>query len=168
MGHLDDVTADDLRTALDEAEGKKPTLRLVTAIAYKHGVTQTELAEWLGVERRTVYNWLTRFEDAPPAEATLDADRPGRPRKLDADQRVRLETTLHDPPTEAGYDAEWWTPALVRRHVETTFGVDYSIPSCRRLMKEAGLRFESGPSGASESSEGRGGRWVVDYAGDGS
>ena len=39
----------ELQQALATADGKKPTQRLITAIAYKHGVTQTELAEWYGV-----------------------------------------------------------------------------------------------------------------------
>ena len=170
MVHLEELTVDDLQAALDDAEGKKPTLRLVAAIAYKRGVAQTELAEWFDVERRTIYNWLTRLEDGPLADASVDADRPGRPRKLTPDQRDQLDEALRNPPTAAGYDAEWWTPALVRRYVEETFGVNYSAPSCRRLMKEAGLRYEPrSPSagteaGSERADRKRGGRWIVDEA----
>jgi transposase len=31
-----------------------------------------------------------------------------------------------------------WTPALVREFLDDAYGVEYSYPSCRRLLKEAG------------------------------
>ena len=44
MEHLEEISIEDLQQALDEVEGKQPTQRLLAAIAYKNGVTQTELA----------------------------------------------------------------------------------------------------------------------------
>jgi transposase len=141
MKHLTEISVEDLRHALDEVEGSKPTQRLVAAIAYKHGVTQTELADWFGTRRRTIYSWLKRLEERPVTEAVADAHRSGRPRKLSEYEQKKLESTLHDPPTAHDLDAPAWTPALVRQFVRDTFDVDYSIPSCRRLMQEAGLRY---------------------------
>ncbi len=43
-------------------DGKKLTQRLLAAIPYKNGVTQTELAEWYDVQRRTIYSWLNRLD----------------------------------------------------------------------------------------------------------
>lgn len=82
MERLENVSVDELRRALDQAEESKPTQRLLAAIAYKHGVSQTELAEWHGVQRRTIYSWFRRLEMEPLPEAVTDAPRPGRPRKL--------------------------------------------------------------------------------------
>lgn len=156
MGHLDGISVEDLHEALGEVEGKRPTQRLLAAIAYKNGVTQTELAEWHGVRRRTIYNWLRRLSREPIERAVRDDRRPGRPRKLSDEQRELLGRTLHEPPGEAGYDAEGWTPRLVRRFVAETFDVDYSTPSCRRLMREAGLRYRrSDPPSTGDGSSGR-------------
>jgi transposase len=58
-----------------------------------------------------------------------------------------LEQTLQQPPTEAGIDA----PALLDEFFEETFDVDYSIPSCRRLMKEAGLSYQKPRRTAAEA-----------------
>ena len=53
---------------------KKPTQRLLAAVPYKYDVTQTELAEWYGVQRRTIYSWLTRLDtDEPLEQAVTDA-----------------------------------------------------------------------------------------------
>ena len=162
MTHLDDVTVADLRDALAEVEGKTPTKRLLAAIAYQNGINQTELAAWFGVGRRTIYGWLTRFESGSLAATAVDADRPGRPRKLSADQQNTLEHTLRDPPPDVGLDAPSWTPALVQEHLRKDFDVEYSRPSCRRLLKEAGLRYRNRRSPTSESNApaGSSGRWT--------
>ncbi|WP_279529385.1 helix-turn-helix domain-containing protein [Halospeciosus flavus] len=55
MDHLDEISVEELQEALDNVDGKKPTKRLLAAIAYKNGVTQTELAEWHDTGRRTIY-----------------------------------------------------------------------------------------------------------------
>jgi transposase len=137
MPTLSDVTVDELQRALDAVEGKKPTQRLITALAYKHGVTQTELAAWYGVERRTIYNWLSRVEERPIVEAVHDDPRPGRPRKLGPDQQEALTAVLRASPADVGFEASSWTPALVQQYVRDAFDVDYSEPSCRRLLREA-------------------------------
>ena len=61
MDHFDEISVEELQDALDNVDGKKPTQRLLAAIAYKNGVAQTELAEWFDVQRRTIYSWLKRL-----------------------------------------------------------------------------------------------------------
>jgi transposase len=172
MAHLEELSVEDLQQALENVDDKKPTQRLLAAIAYKNGITQTELAEWYGVERRTIYSWLKRLDtDGSLEEAVSDAQRSGRPRKLSESQQDAFERSLHQSPTEVGYDAETWSPTLVQQHLEETYDVEYSIPSCRRLLKEAGLRYQGSESGVSKAdagyqensssnAEGRNGRWV--------
>jgi transposase len=144
MDTIERASARDLRKALEEVEGKKPALRLVAAIAHKDGVSQTTLARWFGVERKTVYHWLRRLDPDDIAASVTDDDRPGRPTKLSVQQRSTLYETLEAPPSRAGIDGESWTPELVRDHIRAVYDVSYSLPSCRRLMKEAGLRYRSG------------------------
>lgn len=149
MGDIEGVDPADLRDALAEVEGKKPTLRLCVAIGYENGVSPTELAEWYGLSRATVYNWLDRVErlaTEPAAEVLVDADRPGRPPKLSAAERERLTATLTSPPTEVGFDEADWTPALVGRYVESTFGAVYTRRHVRDLLH--GLGFSPDSDGA--------------------
>jgi hypothetical protein len=42
LNHLDEISVEELQDALGNVDGKKPTQRLLAAIAYKNGVTQTE------------------------------------------------------------------------------------------------------------------------------
>ena len=137
MTRLEGTTTEDLRGALATVEGKRPTMRLMVAIAHKSGVDQSTLAAWYGVERKTIYNWLTRIEELPLERAVRDAERTGRPRKLSDAALAAFRETVRGPPAAAGYDAEEWTASLVRRHVREAHGVDYSLSSCRRLLREA-------------------------------
>ena len=143
MEHLDEIPVEDLQNALNNVEGKKPTQRLLAAIAYKNGVPQSELAEWYGVERKTIYNWLKRLDtDKSLEQAVVDAHRSGRKRKLSATEQEQFEATVHESPEKVGLEAPAWTPALVQQYLEETYDVEYSIPSCRRLLKEAGLIYQ--------------------------
>jgi len=143
MEHLDEISVEELQDALDNVTEKKPTERLLAAIAYKNGVTQTELAEWYDVQRRTIYSWLERLDtDDPLEQAVSDDKRTGRNRKLSDSEQNEFAETVHEPPAEVGIDAPMWTPALVQEYLAETYDVEYSIPSCRRLLKEAGLSYQ--------------------------
>ena len=136
MTKLDDVDADALRDALDEVDSAKAAKRLMVALAYKDGVSVTELARRYGVPRSTLYYWLDRFEEFPIPEAIEDEPRPGRPRKLDAEDRRALAADVAGEPSEHGYDADEWTPELVQRHIEAVFDTTYSVGHVRRLLRE--------------------------------
>lgn len=151
MEHLTDITVDDIRDALESVEDKTPAQRLFAAIAYKNGITQSELAEWFDVERKTIYNWLTRLEERDFESAVLDQKRPGRPRKLTDEQLDELETVLRNPPTGIGFEAPAWTTKLLQQFIRDKFYIDYSQPSCRRMMKEAGLSYQTPRKAAAEA-----------------
>ena len=154
MDHLNEISVEELQDVLGKVDGNKPTQRLLAAIAYKNGVTQTELAEWYGTGRRTIYSWLMRLDaDESLEQAVTDAKRTGRKRKISELQQQEFEETVHDPPTKVGYDAPAWTPALVQEFLEDTYRAEYSYPSCRRLLKEAGLTYQKPRRTAAEADE---------------
>ena len=154
MDHLNETSLDDLHDALERVEGKRPTQRLLAAIAYKDGVTQTQLANWNDTGRRTIYSWLMRFDtDEPLVEAVTDDQRSGRNRKLSEEELDEFRQTVREPPDQAGYDEPAWTTKLVRHHLKETYGVEYSLPSCRRLLKEAGLSYQKPRRSAAETDE---------------
>jgi transposase len=156
MAKLDHLSVEQLHDALEDVEDKRAIQRILAAIAYKDGVTQQTLADHHGVSRKTIYSWMNRFsaeslENTAIAQVATDEDRPGRPRRLTTSQQNNLERQLHEPPTEAGVDAPAWTPALLQQHLRDTFDVEYSRPSCRRLLKEAGLTYQNPRRTAAEA-----------------
>jgi len=144
VNHLDEISVEELQDALDNVERKKPTKRLLAAIAYKNGVTQTELAEWYDVQRRTIYSWLKRLEtDESLERAVSDDKRTGRKRKLSESQQEKFEDTVHNPPEEVGIDAPAWSVPLARYYLAEEFDVEYCERHVRRLMSEAGLSWKT-------------------------
>ena len=59
----------------------------------------------------------------------------------------KFEETVHESPEEIGVDA----PALVQQYPDETYNVGYSILSCLRLLKEAGLSYQKPRPTAAES-----------------
>jgi transposase len=143
MGRLADITLDDLHELREQTEGEIPRERVLAAIGRKQGDQIDTLAERHGVVEKTIRNWLDRFEDDPIEQAPYDDPRPGRPSKLDADDREQLFDQLQDPPTALGYDQQAWSTRLLLHHVKTEYGVEYSKGHARKLLGKAGLSWRT-------------------------
>ena len=50
-----------------------------------------------------------------------------------------------------GVDAPAWTTALIQQYLDETYDAEYSIPNCRRLLREAGLTYQKPRRTAAES-----------------
>ncbi|WP_255197545.1 helix-turn-helix domain-containing protein [Halorarius litoreus] len=136
MRKLDEIAADRLRAALDDAEDAKAAKRLMVAIAYKDGVDVETISRRYGIPQSTVYYWLDRFESMPIDDALRDEQRPGRPPKLSAAQRAEVESWLEASPAAVDIDADGWTATLLRDHIHDTFDVEYSVAHVSRTFLE--------------------------------
>lgn len=143
-GKIPDLTVAELQAKLAETEDDgKAVKRLMAAIAYKQGQSPAEIEETFGISRKNVYEWLDRFEERGLDGALYDEPKPGRPSKLTDEEFEQLETVLHNPPEEAGYDIQTWTPKLVRHLLKTRFNVEYTQRHVRRLMDEIGIAWRT-------------------------
>ena len=118
MGRLDDITLEELQELREQAEGKIPREQVLAAIDRKQGDELETLAERHGVVEKTIRNWLDWFAREPVEQAPYNDDRPGRPSKLDEEQREQFFEQLQQPPTELGYDQQAWSPRLLLHHVK--------------------------------------------------
>src|SRR5215212_4584183 len=74
------------------------------------GVSNTRIAELVGVSRPTVIGWRDRYGERGPAGLD-DQARPGRPRTVD--HRGIVAATLTPPPTK--YGVTHWSSRLLAR-----------------------------------------------------
>jgi len=139
MDRFGDITMEELQELREQAEGAVPRERVLAAIGRKQGDQIDTLAERHGVVERTIIYWLDRFEEEPIEQAPYDAPRPGRPSKLDDDEREQLFEVLQNPPTERGYEKQAWSPKLLIAHVNDEYDVEYSKGHARKLLGKAGL-----------------------------
>lgn len=154
MTRLEAVPLADLRGHLEGYENHREVTRLIAAFLYKQGPSAPEIARWFDVREATVYAWFDRIESAEElAEALSDDPRPGRPTRLDPDQRRAFERDLRQDPATSGYDEETWTTSLAQDHLESTYGVDYSRRHVRRFLADvpSGGAGETDPDAATET-----------------
>ncbi|WP_246988871.1 IS630 family transposase [Halorientalis marina] len=143
MARLENVSVEELEAALEEATGKRETKRLLVAIIYKRGPSAPMIAEWLDTREQTIYRWFGRLEEEPISEAVQDRQRSGRPPKLDDSDRAEFQEAVQNPPSEAGYDQPAWTTELARQFLLDEFDVEYSRRHVQRLLKDAGLTWQT-------------------------
>ena len=103
------------------------------------GESPEAVAEGLGINRRTMYRWLSAYHYG--GEQALAAKPiPGAPAKLDAKQMGRLSRMIRDKtPLQFKFEYALWTLALIRDLIKGQFGVKLSEVSVGRLMKRLGF-----------------------------
>lgn len=117
--------------AAHTADGK--ALRRAQALLWREeGESTREVAERLGVSRRTIFNWSARFEERRGLEIARrleDGLRSGRPRTAREIIDPLIDQLIDQDPREVGYRATVWTAPLLRHYLETEHGIKVSRPS---------------------------------------
>ncbi len=141
-GKLDGVDKEQLRQQLRTETDAKAVKRLTSALLYRQGNSPAEIEQLLGFPEQTVYDWLDTVAERDPT-ALGDLPRPGQSTRLTDDQWTELTATLAASPSEAGYDNPTWTSVLVRDYIAETFDVEYSLAHMYRVLKRAGLSYQT-------------------------
>jgi transposase len=92
----------------------------------------------LGDAPRTVAYWVNRFESEGFA-GLVDAERPGRPCRLNNEQLAELESVLRGDPREYGLQGLWDGKTL-SAFVEQRWGILLGVRQCQRLFRRFGFR----------------------------
>src|SRR5690349_14890370 len=95
-----------MRSTGTPAELERRRLLAVARVSEGHPVQ--EVADFLGVDPRSVRRWLADFRrDGLPGLAAQPPS--GRPRKLSSTQEKIVRRWLEDDPTEHGFTTDLWT-----------------------------------------------------------
>jgi transposase len=86
------------------------------------GYTTEEVAEFLGVDPRSVRRWVAAYREGG-GTGLLSRPASGRPPKLTLLQEKIIRRWLHDSPMEHGFDTELWTAPRLGRLIEDELGV---------------------------------------------
>lgn len=96
-----------------------------------------EVAKRVGVDRRSLRRWRASFEQ-DGADGLAPKPAPGRPPKLNARQRSRLDQYLLKGATAYGFPTELWTCPRVAELIREKFGVPYHVDHISRLLRGLG------------------------------
>jgi transposase len=102
------------------------------------GLAPDEVAEFLGVEARSVRRWMQSFRRH--GWAGLAAERPsGRPSKLSRTQEKILLRWLADPDMDLGFPTELRSAARIAELIEDEWGVQFNVRYLPRWLKARGF-----------------------------
>ncbi len=102
-------------------------------------MTCPEVAARFGDSVRAVQMWVNRFEEEGFA-GLAEADRPGRPPRLNEKQLKEVERVLRLSPKAAGMEVNLWDGKTLSAFIQKRFGVALQVRQCQRLFRQLGFR----------------------------
>ena len=126
-----------------ECPGQYSTLdmRVRAVAAVERGVPVGQVAESFGVDRTTIFRWMTRH-----SENAIDGlhrkSGSGRPRLLaNLDDTSLLEIVL-SPATDFGFETDLWTIGRLHHVVQEKYDTVISPDTIGRRVRDAGLTYQ--------------------------
>jgi transposase len=114
-------------------------LRVRAVEQVKAGAHPEDVAETLGLHRKTVYGWVAKYREGGPDALRAKAV-PGRPSKLSGERIARLYALIVGrDPRQLSFAFALWTREMVREVIRREFGVALSAVSVGRLLRTMGL-----------------------------
>lgn len=108
------------------------------AVALLHqGYPPVEVAERVGVDRRSVRRWKAAVR-ARGRQALRARPVPGRPHKLNAQSIEWLQQDLLEGAQAASFPTDLWTCPRIAALIQSRFGVHYEISGVWRLLRALG------------------------------
>ena len=133
--------------------------RLQAIALFDKGMQPVDIAAKLRVGRRSVRRWKASYRKSG-RKALKAQPAPGRPAKLDAQGKRRLEQLLLKGAQSAGYAADLWTCPRVTDLIERRFHVRYHVDHIGRLLRSLGWSPQKPERRARERDEKAIRRWV--------
>lgn len=103
----------------------------------KEGLMPVEVAERLGVDRRSVRRWRRAVREGGSA-ALASKPVPGRPSKLDVRQLQKVERILLAGARKQGFSSDLWTCPRVAEVIRRRCGVSYHVDHVCRVLHALG------------------------------
>jgi transposase len=96
--------------------------RLLAVQRVLDGYSIEEVAEFLGVDPRSVRRWVAAYRESG-GQGLLSRPVAGRPPKLTTLQEKIVRRWLADSPREHGFETELWTSSRVGQLIHEEFGI---------------------------------------------
>lgn len=104
-----------------------------------------DVADLLRVSRRTVYNWVERFQEREGLDSRarlLDVPRPGRPRTGGGAVDPLVAAVIDSDPRDLGYHSTVWTAPLLCRYLQEYHDIEVCDRTVSRAIARLGIRWK--------------------------
>lgn len=133
-----------LENQLKTARTARLFRRTLAILEASRGKSASEIADLLGVGRRSVYRWIDAYCQGHDPEALLEGSHPGRPRRWDDESEAILQCLLERRPDDCGYFAVNWTAPLLKEQLECATGQPFSQDMIREELRRLGYVWKRG------------------------
>ena len=124
-------------------KGQEAIRKRAVARVLEEGVGKTVVARELGVTRQAVHNWVSRAKKGKSLDAQRRGPKPGG-RSLTARQGAAIrKMVVAKLPDQLQLPGLLWTRKLVRELIKRKFGVELSIETVGRYLREWGMTQQS-------------------------
>jgi transposase len=112
--------------------------RLLAVQRVLEGYSTAEVAEFLGVDPRSVRRWVAAYR-GQGERGLLSRPASGRPPKLSLLQEKIVRRWLADSPREHGFQTELWTAPRLSRLIREEFGIGMNTRYLSAWLRERGF-----------------------------
>jgi transposase len=112
--------------------------RILAVQRVLEGYSAEEVAEFLGVDPRSVRRWVTAHREAGD-EGLLARPTAGRPPKLTSTQEKIIRRWLADKPTEHGFATDLWTGPRLAHLIRQEFGIELNAKYLTVWLRHRGF-----------------------------
>ena len=127
------------------ADDPKALRRAQALLWRERGESAREVAERLGVSRRTIFNWGARFHERQEFDIPSrlgDGPRSGRPRTAYEIIDPLIDRLIDHDPRTLGYRTTVWTAPLLRHYLEEAQGIKVSRPSVSLALARLRIKWK--------------------------
>ena len=127
----------------EQSQGRYSTLEIRTRAieAVGRGLAVGEIANAYGIDRTTLFRWLTKFGEHGQA-GLQRKEGSGRPRLLGILDKNALWQIVLKPATSFGYETDLWTVGRLHRVIEEKYQTKISQDTIWRRLRDAGLTYQ--------------------------
>jgi len=124
------------------------------------GYSAEEVADFLGVDPRSVRRWVAAFERDGP-QGLVARPVPGRPAKLTATQEKIVRRWLAGSPRDCGFTTDLWTCARLAQLIQEEWGVSLHPDYLSVWLRQRGFTPQKPRRRARERDEEAIARWLA-------
>lgn len=130
-----EATLEALIQRAKEIPGAWVGLKIAVLVLIKGGYRPAELNRVFGLSRQTMTRWVHEVNEGG-LDALEKTPPPGRPSRLNDEQREAVAKDLNENPSRFGLPRGRWNGRMLQMHLKKHYGVDVKIRQARNYLNE--------------------------------
>jgi transposase len=138
---LKNYTTEQVEALFESDENNIVGVRMYAIIQLTRGYSTRKLEDFYRVTHKQICNWADRF-DAEGIDGLCMKPGRGRHSYITVEQKEQLKTDLSKSPETFGYNTANWSGPLLKKHLETVYGIVYKQAAVYVLLHNLGFSFQ--------------------------